>query len=188
MREERLKMALRKVFLRITWIWTTGLRLEGSVPPLVPPPNFTYAFWSSVEPRFLEFSSLAYCRVFSIVDFFYIKFFGNFDTNLFISSLSSWWSKIVAFWSSKIPMMSNRWQFLCVPTRQVPPPRALKRSSWEKRAAGLFFNVAAEHVYTTSFVWQFSSSGNFLRLAISLGSWQARPVATSVARQKDKKG
>ena len=23
---------------------TTGLRLEGSVPPLVPPPNFTYDF------------------------------------------------------------------------------------------------------------------------------------------------
>ena len=25
-------------------IWTTGLRLRGSVPPLVPPPNFPYAF------------------------------------------------------------------------------------------------------------------------------------------------
>ena len=32
----------------------------------------------------------------------------------------------------------------------MPPPRALKRSSWEKRAAGLFFDAAAEHVYTTS--------------------------------------
>lgn len=32
----------------------------------------------------------------------------------------------------------------------MPPPRALKRSSWEKRASGLFFNLAAEHVYTTS--------------------------------------
>lgn len=30
----------------------------------------------------------------------------------------------------------------------MPPPRALKRSSWEKRAAGLFFNTAAEHVCT----------------------------------------
>ena len=45
--------------------------------------------------------------------------------------------------------------------RQVPPPGALKRSSLEKRAAGLFFNAAAEHVYTTSpcpitfLVWQY---------------------------------
>ena len=34
--------------------------------------------------------------------------------------------------------------------RQVPPPRALKKSSWEKCAAGLFSDLAAEHVYTTS--------------------------------------
>ena len=45
--------------------------------------------------------------------------------------------------------------------RQVPPPGALKRSSWEKCAAGLFYGAAAEHVYTTSscpvifFVWQY---------------------------------
>ena len=43
----------------------------------------------------------------------------------------------------------------------MPPPRALKRSSWEKRAAGLFYDAAAEHVYTTSsypvifLVWQY---------------------------------
>ena len=37
----------------------------------------------------------------------------------------------------------------------MPPPRALKRSSWEKRAAGLFFNAAAEHVCTIFFVWQY---------------------------------
>ena len=43
----------------------------------------------------------------------------------------------------------------------MPPPGALKRSSWEKRAAGLYCDAAAEHVYTTSFypviflVWQY---------------------------------
>ena len=43
----------------------------------------------------------------------------------------------------------------------MPPPRALKRSSWEKCAAGLFYDAAAEHVYTTSsyqvifLVWQY---------------------------------
>ena len=43
----------------------------------------------------------------------------------------------------------------------MPPPRALKRSSWKKCAAGLFCDTAAEHVYTTSscsvifLVWQY---------------------------------
>ena len=37
----------------------------------------------------------------------------------------------------------------------MPPPGALKRSSWEKCAAGLFYDVAAEHVYTTFLVWQY---------------------------------
>ena len=32
----------------------------------------------------------------------------------------------------------------------MPPPGALKRSSWENCAAGLLFDAAAEHVYTTS--------------------------------------
>ena len=42
----------------------------------------------------------------------------------------------------------------------MPPPRALKRSSWEKCAAGLFCDAAAEHVYIIFpcpiifFVWQ----------------------------------
>ena len=46
--------------------------------------------------------------------------------------------------------MPNKSQFLCTRCCQVPPPGALKRSSWKKYAAGLFFNAAAEHVYTTS--------------------------------------
>ena len=37
----------------------------------------------------------------------------------------------------------------------MPPPRALKKSSWEKCAAGLFCDVAAEHVYIIFFVWQY---------------------------------
>ena len=37
----------------------------------------------------------------------------------------------------------------------MPPPEALKRLSWEKCAAGLFSDLSAEHVYTTSFVWQY---------------------------------
>ena len=37
----------------------------------------------------------------------------------------------------------------------MPPPGALKRSSWEKCAAGLFYDAAAEHVYTIFFVWQY---------------------------------
>ena len=42
----------------------------------------------------------------------------------------------------------------------MPPPGALKKSSWEKRAAGLFCDAAAEHVYIIFpcpiifFVWQ----------------------------------
>ena len=182
MREERLKMALRR--LKIVWcknIWTTGLRLEGSVPPfrpsVVPPPNFSYDFWSSGEPLFLEFSSLAYCR------FFDIKFFSNFNTNLFVSSLSSWWSKIVAFWNSKLSTMPKRWQFLCTPM----PPSAAAESSKE---------VKLRKMCGRPILWcgggtrihNFFLSGDILRLAISLGSWQARPVATSVARQEDKNG
>ena len=37
----------------------------------------------------------------------------------------------------------------------MPPLKALKRSSWEKRAAGLLFDLAAEHVYTIFLVWQY---------------------------------
>ena len=49
----------------------------------------------------------------------------------------------------------------------MPPPGALKRSSWEKHAASLFYDAAAEHVYTTSFIWQFSSSGNIFGVVAS---------------------
>ena len=77
--------------------------------------------FEALKSRFLEFSSLAYCRVCDI------KFFGNFNTNLFISSLSFWWSKIVVFWNSKTSTMLNRWQFLCVLT----PPSAAAESSKE---------------------------------------------------------
>ena len=144
MREKRLKMALRR--LKIVWcknIWTTGLRLrgsqlkfrttglrlEGSVPPFRPSvPSLCstaakFFIWllKLWRAALLEFSSLAYCR------FFDIKFFGNFSINLFISSLSSWWSKIVAFWNSKTSMMLNRWQFLRTPM----PPSAAAESSKE---------------------------------------------------------
>lgn len=37
----------------------------------------------------------------------------------------------------------------------MPPPRALKRSSWKSYATGLFYDLAAEHVYTTFFIWQY---------------------------------
>ena len=37
-------------------------------------------------------------------------------------------------------------------------------------------------------IHNFPLPGDTLRLAIPLGSWQARPVATSVARQEDKNG
>ena len=37
-------------------------------------------------------------------------------------------------------------------------------------------------------MYNFLLPGDILRLAIPLGSWQARPVATSVARQEDKNG
>lgn len=49
-------------------IWTTGLRLRGSVPPLCRR-QILHMTFEALKSRFLEFSSLAYCRVFDIVDF-----------------------------------------------------------------------------------------------------------------------
>ena len=49
----------------------------------------------------------------------------------------------------------------------MPPPGALKRSSQENYAVGLFYGAAAEHVYIIFFVWQFSSSGNIFGVVAS---------------------
>ena len=181
MREERLKMALRR--LKIVWYknldyGTPPWGLRPSVPSLrSTAAKFFIWLLKLWRAALLEFSSLAYCR------FFDIKFFGNFNTNLFISSLSSWWSKIVAFWSSKLSTMPKRWQFLCTPM----PPSA---------AAGSSKEVKLRKMCGRPILWcgggtrihNFFLPGDFPRLAISLGSWRARPVATSVARQEDKNG